>query len=119
MLTHNFAVPACQLAALHIAVIEPCKAQRAGMWAAVGGIAGYYGFKEQQALRAALLQRQQELEQSELLLSTADFLQQVGWQNYVLAQCWFMTYSPCYPVNSRATAHQDGRQTFLRAVDTY
>jgi hypothetical protein len=31
----------------------------------VGGITGYYGFKEQQALRAALLQRQQELEQSE------------------------------------------------------
>lgn len=26
---------------------------------------GYYGYREQQALRAALLQRQQELEQSE------------------------------------------------------
>lgn len=37
------------------------------MWAAVGGLAGYYGFQEQQALRAALLQRQQELEQSEWL----------------------------------------------------
>jgi hypothetical protein len=54
------------------AVIEPLKAQRAGMWAAVGGIAGYYGFKEQQALRAALLQRQQELEQSECCCVCAD-----------------------------------------------
>jgi hypothetical protein len=53
------------LALCNNAVIEPFKAQRAGMWAAVGSIAGYYGFKEQQALRAALLQRQQELEQSE------------------------------------------------------
>ncbi|KAF6266020.1 hypothetical protein COO60DRAFT_1475178 [Scenedesmus sp. NREL 46B-D3] len=53
-------------ALLGAAFIEPFRASRAGMWAAVGGIAGYYGFKEQQALRAALLQRQQELEQKHL-----------------------------------------------------
>jgi hypothetical protein len=55
----------CRFSVVVCAVIEPFKASRAGLWAAVGGLAGYYGFKEQQALRAALLQRQQELEQSE------------------------------------------------------
>ncbi|WIA15991.1 hypothetical protein OEZ85_012728 [Tetradesmus obliquus] len=53
-------------ALLGAAFIEPFKASRAGMWAAVGGLAGYYGFQEQQALRAALLQRQQELEQKHM-----------------------------------------------------
>lgn len=48
-----------------VAVVEPFKASRVGVWGAVGGLAGYFGFKEQQALKAALLERQQQLEQSE------------------------------------------------------
>lgn len=51
--------------ALCLAVVEPFKLRRIGAWSAVGGMLGYFGYKEQQVLKAALLERQQTLEKSE------------------------------------------------------
>lgn len=56
---------------LSAAVFEPFRLQRVGVWGTVGGLLGFYGYREQQALKQALLERQQELEQSELLMVPA------------------------------------------------
>eukprot|EP00878_Enallax_costatus_P003864 GHUV01004081.1.p1 GENE.GHUV01004081.1~~GHUV01004081.1.p1 ORF type:complete len:181 (+),score=81.23 GHUV01004081.1:2106-2648(+) len=53
-------------ALLGAAFIEPFKLPRVGFWGALGGLAGYFGYKEQQALKAALLERQQALEKKHM-----------------------------------------------------